>query len=122
MVEVVVALAIMAVGLIATAPMFVIAAKENAVGGDLGTVGALAVERMEQMRSQYFYALQNGGSLDSNVGGYSDTSDPDFDVRWLVADKPGAPAGMKLVVVRAVANRTVIGQPKRVTLVSLRGE
>ena len=121
-VEVVLALTIMAVGVIATAPMFVLAARENAGGGDMGKVGALAVERLEDLRGQYYYVLDNGGSLETNVAGYSDTSDPDFDVRWLIADSPNPPAGMKLVLVRAVATRQVIGRAKEVTLVTLRGE
>lgn len=121
-VEVVLALAIIAIALIATAPMFVLAAKENASGGDLGLVGSLAVERMEELRSQYIYLLPNGGGVDANVADYSDTSDPDFDVRWLITDKPGGPVGMKLIVVRAVATRQVIGKPKSVTMVTVRGE
>ena len=122
LVEVVIALAIMAVSLIATAPMFVYAARENAGGGDRGMVGVLAVERMEQLRGQYFYVLNNGGSLDSNVSGYSDSSNPDFDVRWVISDKSGAPAGLKVIVVRALANRAVFGQPKQVTMATTRGE
>jgi prepilin-type N-terminal cleavage/methylation domain-containing protein len=120
--EVVLALAIMAVGLIATAPLFVLAARENAGGGDLGTVGSLAVERLEQLRGLHFYSLANGGSLDSNVAGYSDTSNPDFDVRWVIADSPSPPAGMKVIVVRALARYDVIGRPKEVTMVTVRGE
>jgi prepilin-type N-terminal cleavage/methylation domain-containing protein len=120
--EVVMALAIMAIGLIATAPLFVIAAKENAGGGDRGTVGVLAVERLEQLRGLHYYSLTNGGSLDASVAGYSDTSNPGFEVRWLITDNPGAPAGLKRIVVRALADHQVMGRPKEVTVVSLRGE
>jgi prepilin-type N-terminal cleavage/methylation domain-containing protein len=122
LVEVVLALAIMAIGVIATAPLFVYAAKENAGGGDLGSVGALAVERLEQLRGRSYYNLENGGDLQSNVDGFSDLSDPDFDVRWIVADSPNPPAGMKVVVVRALANREVIGKAKEVTVATLRSE
>jgi prepilin-type N-terminal cleavage/methylation domain-containing protein len=122
LVEVVVALAIMAVGLIATAPLFVLASKENAGGGDLGTVGSLAVERMEQLRGLTYYSLENGGSLETNLVDYSDTTDPDFDVRWTVADNPNPPAGLKIVAVRSVAKRQVMGKPKEVTMVMVRGE
>ena len=41
--EVVIALFLIAVGVIATAPLFVYAMQENAGGGDMGTVGAAAV-------------------------------------------------------------------------------
>jgi type II secretory pathway pseudopilin PulG len=121
-VEVVLALSIMAVGVIAAAPMFVLAARENAAGGDLGEVGALAVEQLEDLRGQQWYVLQNGGSLQTSVSGFSDHSDPDFEVRWLIADSPNPPAGMKLILVRAAATRQVLGRPKEVTLATLRGE
>ena len=120
--EVVLALAIMAIGVIATAPLFVYAAKENAGGGDMGSVGALAVERLEQLRGRSYYNLENGGDLQSNVDGFSDISDPDFDVRWIVADSPNPPAGMKVVVVRTLSNREVIGKAKEVTVAKLRSE
>ena len=120
--EVVLALAIMAIGVIATAPLFVYAAKENAGGGDMGSVGALAVERLEQLRGLSYYNLENGGDLQSNVDGFSDLSDPDFDVRWIVADSPNPPAGMKGVVVRTLSNREVIGKAKEVTVATLRSE
>ncbi len=120
--EVVLALAIMAIGVIVTAPLFVYAAKENAGGGDMGSVGALAVERLEQLRGRSYYNLENGGDLQSNVDGFSDLSDPDFDVRWIVADSPNPPAGMKVVVVRTLSNREVIGKAKEVTVATLRSE
>jgi hypothetical protein len=118
----VLALAIMAVGLIATAPLFVLASRQNAGGGDMGQVGALAVERTEQLRGQNFFSLENGGSLESNVVEYSDTSHPGFDVRWVVADSPNPPAGMKVVVVRSVAKRRVFGRAKQATMTTLRGQ
>ena len=122
LVEVVIALTILAFGIIATIPMFVYAAKENAGSGDRGMVGTLAVDRMEDLRGGFYYSLDNGGSLTSNATGYSDTSNPDYDVRWTVATNPNPPTESKVVVVRAVAKRQVIGQPKSVTLVTLRVE
>ena len=121
-VEVVFALTIMAVGIIAAAPMFLLAARENAAGGDLGAVGALAVEQLEELRGQHWYVLVNGGDLATNVSGYCDVSDPDFDVRWQILDSPNPPAGMRLILVRAVAKRQIVGRPKEVTLATLRGE
>jgi len=120
--EVVIALTIMAVGLIATAPLFVLASRQNAGGGDMGQVGALAVERMERLRGLNFFSLANGGDLDSNVAGYSDTADPDFDVRWVISNSPAPPTGMKVIVVRSVAKRRVIGRAKQATLTLRRGE
>ena len=122
LIEVVIAMTILAFGIIATMPMFVHAAKENAGAGDRGMVGTLAVDRMEDLRGGFYYSLVNGGSLTGNVSGYSDTSNPDYDVRWTVADNPNPPTESKIVVVRAVAKRQVMGQPKSVTLVALRVE
>ena len=120
LVEVLLAMALMFVGLMAAAPLFVFAMKETAAGADLGTVGAAAVDRMELLRANDFYSLAAGGSLSSNVSGYSDTSSSQFTVRWVIADN-ATPATMKTISVRAVASRQTIGLAKEVTLVSLRG-
>ena len=120
LVEVVLALFILSVGVIATAPLFVFAAQENAVGGDLGEVGDLAVRQMELLRATDFVLLPNGGDLNSNVNGYSDLSRPGFVVRWVVADNPNPPATTKTITVRAIADRQVIGRQKEVTLIAVR--
>lgn len=120
LVEVLLAMALMFVGLMAAAPLFVFAMKETAAGADLGTVGAAAVDRMELLRANDFYSLAAGGSLSSNVSGYSDTSSSQYTVRWVIADN-ATPATMKTISVRAVASRQTIGLAKEVTLVSLRG-
>ncbi len=120
LVEVLLAMALMFVGLMAAAPLFVFAMKETAAGADLGTVGAAAVDRMELLRANDFFSLAAGGSLSSNVSGYSDTSSSQFTVRWVIADN-ATPATMKTISVRAVASRQTIGLAKEVTLVSLRG-
>ena len=121
LVEVVLALFILAVGVIATAPLFVYAARENAVGGDLGEVGDLAVRRMELLRATDYVILANGGDLNNDVDGYYDASRPGFIVRWVVADNPNPPASTKTITVRAIADRQVIGRKKEVTLIAVRG-
>lgn len=120
LVEVVLGLALLAVGVVVTVPLFVFAAKENAAGGDLGQVGVFAEERMEQLRAAAYGSLLSGGSLTADVDGYSDTSDPDVVVRWTVADHSN-PTG-KLVRVHAAATREIVGQAKQVTLSTLRTE
>ena len=122
LVEVVVGLAVMAVALLATAPLFLYAAKENAGGGDLGEVGVLAVERMERLRGTEYSSLDFGGSLASNVTDYSDTTNPDFTVRWTIGASPNPPAGAKIITVRAFADHVFLGRAKEVTLVTLRTE
>jgi hypothetical protein len=82
-------------------------------------VGAAAVDRMELLRASDFYSLPAGGSLTSNVSGYSDTSNPRYTVRWQIVNN-GSPATEKTVSVRAIAVRQAMGNAKEVTLVSLR--
>ncbi len=121
LIEVMIATTIMAVGILVTTPLFVYAARENAVGGDLGSVGALAVERMEELRGAGFAGMANGGSLDSNVDGYFDGSNEGFVVRWTIADNPNPPTSTKIVTVRAMALRQMIGRAKQMTITGVRG-
>ncbi|PYS97208.1 MAG: hypothetical protein DMF50_01425 [Acidobacteria bacterium] len=119
LVEVLLALSLMFVGLIAAAPMFVFAMKETAAGGDMGYVGAAAVDRMELLRATDFYSLPAGGGTASNVSGYSDAADARFTVRWQIVDN-ASPATVKTITVRAIATRQAIGLQKEVTLTCLR--
>ena len=119
LVEVLVALFLMGLAMMAAAPLFVHAMRENAAGADLGSVGALAVQRMEILRATDFYSLAAGGSLTITTGGFSDATDPNFTTRWLIVAN-GTPATMKTISVRVVATRRVHGQPKEVTLSTLR--
>jgi len=120
--EVIVALFLMALGVLAAAPMFIYAMQGNAVGADLGTVGAVAVERMELLRSQDFGMLTAGGSLAGNVTGYFDNSNPAVTVRWTIADTVVGSVDMKTITVRALANRRITGQRKDITMTTVRGK
>jgi prepilin-type N-terminal cleavage/methylation domain-containing protein len=119
LVEVLLALALLFVGVVAAAPMFIFAMKETAAGADMGSVGAAAVDRMELLRASDFYSLSAGGGLTANVSGYSDTSSTKYTVRWQIVDN-GTPATEKTISVRVIAVRQVIGLAKEVTLTSLR--
>jgi type IV pilus assembly protein PilV len=124
LVEVLLALFLIAIGVLAAAPMFVYAMQGNAAGADFGTAGAIAVERMEVLRATRYTDLDAGGDLTSDVtaGGvdYFDNSNPDYTVRWLIADNV-TPADTKTITVRVTARRQVVGQRKGVTLTTLRG-
>jgi prepilin-type N-terminal cleavage/methylation domain-containing protein len=120
LIEVLVALVLIGIGVLAAAPMFVYAMQGNAVAADFGSVGAIAVERMELLRSQDYTTLAPGGSLTSSVSGYSDTSNPDYVVRWQIATN-AVPSGTRSVTVRAIAVRRVVGARKEITLTTLRG-
>ncbi len=101
------------------APMFMVAVEESAVGADLGSVGAVATDRMELLRSERWRDLPVGGSLDADLPGYSDLADPDFIVRWKITDN-AVPADSRTIAVRAIAVRQVVGRRKDVTLTTLR--
>jgi prepilin-type N-terminal cleavage/methylation domain-containing protein len=122
--EVLIALFLIGLGLLAVAPMFIYATQGNAVGGDYGNMGAIAVERMELLRGTDWYdaSMNAGGSLTANVNGYFDNSDPDFLVRWRITDDPTR-ADTKMIVVRAIAlgQVTPSGQRKQITMAMVRG-
>jgi len=117
---VLVALFVIALGVLAAAPMFVYAMQGNAAGADFGSVGAIAVERMELLRSQTFGSLTAGGNLASSVTDYSDLSDPQYIVRWRIQDN-ATPPTTKVITIRAIAVRQVVGQRKEITVTTLRG-
>ena len=117
--EVLVALFLAGLGMLAMAPLFVYATESSATAADLGTVGAQAVRRMEILRSRGFGSLAAGGSLTTSVAGFSDASDPDVTVWWTVSHNAFPPT-RKTITVRARATRVVVGIPKEVTLSTVR--
>ena len=120
LVEVLMALFLIGIGVLAAAPMFMYAMQGNATGADFGSVGAIAVERMETLRSMTYNDLTAGGSLAVSQAGYSDLTDTDYVVRWQITDNV-APVGTKTIVVRAIAVRQVVGRRKEIVLTTLRG-
>lgn len=118
-IEVLVALFLMGLGLMAICPMFVFASRVAAESADMGTAGALAVQRMEVLRTATFKSLAAGGDLNANAAGYFDASDPRAVVRWTVADNV-TPATAKTIVVCATGNRQAEGPGELVTLTSVR--
>jgi prepilin-type N-terminal cleavage/methylation domain-containing protein len=121
LVEVIVALFLIGLGVLAAAPMFLFAMQGNAVGGEKGAAGALAVERMELLRAADFVTLAPGGSLAVNTTGYVDTSDPNYTVRWLITANT-TPPGAITISVRVVPAGTIPGSSREVTLTTIRGQ
>jgi prepilin-type N-terminal cleavage/methylation domain-containing protein len=121
--EILIAVLLLAVVILGVAPMFIMASERAAAGADMGLVGALAVETMESLRAESRSNLVAGGSLvsDTTVGStpYFDASEPGYIVRWQVTDN-ATPLGGKRLTVRALALRQVSGVPKEVTLSALR--
>jgi hypothetical protein len=96
------------------------AASANDAGADMGSVGAIAVDRMEQLRQELWRNVRTGGSLTTNVDGYFDDSSPDFLVRWQISGN-ASPSYTKTITVLAVARGDQTGPRRRVELTSARG-
>ena len=82
--EALMGLTIVAIGVMSIAPVFVYSIRANAVGAEVSSASALAVERMETLRSEHYALLDPGGDLDLDVTGYADDSHPDYIVRWKI--------------------------------------
>jgi prepilin-type N-terminal cleavage/methylation domain-containing protein len=118
-VEVIVAMLLMGVGLLAIAPVFLVAARSSAAATDLEVVGARAAHRMEVLRQIPFDELFPGGDLSADVDGFVDTADPGCVLRWSVADDAQPPT-RKTITVLALAARRPVGLQKEVRLTLVR--
>ena len=118
LVEVLLALLLVAVGVLAAAPMFMYVAQGNASGADLSKGGSAVLDQLETLRTTPFGTLTDGGSLDADVAGYFDDSHPVFTVRWRISSGVGPP-GAKTIQVRALP-KGAVGSTRRVTLATVR--
>lgn len=81
---------------------------------DVTQAAALASEKVEELRARDYGALTPGGSVDSDVAGFSDNPDVDDDGtgdyirRWQVSDM----GDYKEIRVRAIASLQMIGTVK----------
>lgn len=103
LVEVMVAIVILTVGLLALAQMMVLATNSNTLSGRMTSSSALAKEQLERLKATPFYvdpltktrspALADGGDLDSTAAGYAQYYDAQgqpvagnglYEVRWQI--------------------------------------
>lgn len=117
--EVLIALSLIAIGVVGMAPLFVSSLDTGSAGAEIGTLSTAATARMEILRAKPFQTLANGGSLLSNMSLFSDLSHPDFFVRWEISDG-SSPTGVKKIAVRAVSKSALRGSPRSITLTTLR--
>ncbi len=117
--EVLVALLLIAMGALSVAPMFVSSARANASGADISSLASMATARMESLRATAFHDLIPGGSLTSSLASYSDTTDPNAVVRWEIIDG-GGPADTKTIRLIALVATQLPGPRKSVELSTLR--
>jgi len=117
--EVLVALMLVAMGMLSVAPMFVSSVDTSATGADISSLSARATARMESLRAEPFHTLTPGGSLTSNVSGYSDTTDPQVILRWEIVDG-GGPSGTRSIQLVAFRLSQLSAKPSSVLLTTLR--
>lgn len=116
LVELMIALVVMVVGIIAVMQVFLLARRTNATAEDIALATTAVSDRFERLRLldvDTDPAVQPGGDLDNDVAGYSDTySTPGgltLRVRWRVYDTATTPVGeqpppspwTRVVIVRA---------------------
>jgi prepilin-type N-terminal cleavage/methylation domain-containing protein len=104
-IEVMIAILLLAVGLLALAPVFLAAARSSATASDLDLVGARAARRMEVLREIPFDALSAGGDLGSDASGFFDGSDPACLMRWTIADDAAPPSRKTITVLARALHR-----------------
>lgn len=119
--EVLVALLLIVMGALSVAPMFISSAKANASGADISSLTSIATARMESFRATAFQDLVAGGSLTSNLAGYSDTTVPGVVLRWVIVDG-GGPSDTKTIRLIATVVTQLAGRPKSVELTTLRAK
>ena len=117
--EVLSALFVVGMGILALGPLFVQGAQVTASSDTMSATSAAAVERLELLRATGFNTLAAGGSLTSNTTGFFDASDPEVTVRWTVANN-ATPPTLKTLTVRAISNTSPMGQAKVCELTSRR--
>jgi len=120
LIETLVALFLTLVIALAVTPMFLQATQANDAGADMGQVGVMAVDQLEQLTRRPWRDLRPGGSLSADVDGYFDASDDAFLVRWEISDHPVATHSRAITVV-ATARGDQIGPRRRVELTVVRG-
>jgi len=118
--EALVAIFFTSAALLAAAPLFVHASHATDAGADMGAVGAIAVDRMEQLRQELWRNFGTGGSLTTNVAGFFDDSDPDFLVRWQVTDNV-SPSQTRSITVVVLPLTDQLGPRRSVEITSIRG-
>lgn len=121
LVELMVSLLLISVAILTTASLVMTGTFINHTSADLTAVTTLASERVAQLNSLQYGQLLAGGSLDTDVDGFSESVDVDADgiddvsVRWLVTDLGSA----KRIDVLADADDAVMSDRQSITLVAL---
>jgi type IV pilus modification protein PilV len=136
LVEALVAIVVLAVGLMAVSNLLLVAGSSNAVANRATAAAALATQQMERLKAAPFTDLVAGGGLDANVGATNDgctTATGTFNcrsnvavngvgqitVRWLIQPAVGV-ANALFITVRAESNLPLMGARTRAEFTTLR--
>lgn len=96
----------------------------NKAADDLTQATTLSADKLEELRASEYWALTQGGSLDSAANGYSDSPDLDgdgtaeFDRRWRITEQTGG----KLIEVRTLSLNNTIGNGRQATMATVVAE
>lgn len=133
LVEALVAIVILAVGLMAISNLLLVAGTSNAVASRSSAAAALATQQLERLKAIEFTALAAGGDLDADVGvpnvgcntangTYNCWDDVDgvgrINVRWLIT--PVAAANTFFIAVRAESTLPFMGARTRAEFTTFR--
>ncbi|TDI40712.1 MAG: prepilin-type N-terminal cleavage/methylation domain-containing protein [Acidobacteria bacterium] len=119
LIEVMIAIVILTIGLLALAQMMVLSTNANTLSGRMTSCSGVAKERLERLKAVPFYSdpaarLRNpllvaGGDVNVTVAGFSQFYDPDglpvvggnalFEVRWRIQDVV-SPHPMEMLQIR----------------------
>jgi prepilin-type N-terminal cleavage/methylation domain-containing protein len=120
LIEVLVALLLVALGLLSAAPMFMYGVKVSAASADVGTLASGAVKQLESLRQLEFSTLPVGGGLVPNtpIAGFSDVTNPEYTLQWRIAS---VGTKKKTIEIIAFAKRTTtMGYQRSVSFMTLR--
>ena len=118
LIEAMVAMTVLTIVVLGLAQVVGVGIVSDKASYDVTVATAEAAAKLEELRSSEFWALMPGGSLDSDVAGYSDNIDTntdgaaDFGRRWQIANILGG----KQLEVRVTSYLTSVGPPKSASM------
>ena len=120
LIEVVLAMGLTSIVLLSTAPLIGLAVYANHASKDLTLCTALARAKIDELRNISF-SVTPGGSLDTDIPGFSNTHDVDADGvvdytrRWEITDL----GPTKQISIRVISSLDTMGPAKEATIVTL---
>jgi len=120
--EILIAIAILAVAIIAIVQLFTVSGRQNAVAADLTILTTLAQGKMEELKNMKYKSLiANGdaGSVTTPETGYFDDPDTFYQRLWEI-DVDAPVSNMTTITVKVISSRRLIGNLKECELVITR--